>query len=40
MVIGFEKAQEEPGVYIGMQGASQEHEKLINNRATGKFEIV
>lgn len=40
MALGFAKAQDTPGVYICMQGLVARHEKIVKNRALGKFEIV
>lgn len=40
MALGFAKAQMSPGVYICMQGSVAKHDKIVKNRASGKFEIV
>lgn len=40
MALGFAKAQNAPGVYICMQGLVAKHEKIVKNRALGKFEFV
>ncbi|MBE0499030.1 MAG: asparaginase [Campylobacterales bacterium] len=40
MALGFAKAQNAPGVYICMQGLVAKHDKIVKNRALGKFEIV
>jgi L-asparaginase len=40
MALGFAKVQDTPGVYICMQGLVAKHEKIVKNRALGKFEIV
>lgn len=40
MALGFAKAQDTPGVYICMQGLVAKHDKIVKNRAIGKFEIV
>lgn len=40
MALGFAKVQNKAGVYICMQGSVEQHERLVKNRATGKFEIV
>ncbi len=40
MALGFAKSQAEPGVYICMQGSLAKHDKIVKNRALGKFELV
>jgi L-asparaginase len=40
MALGFAKAQNAPGVYICMQGLVAVHDRIVKNRALGKFEIV
>jgi len=40
MALGYAKAQENPGVYICMQGSVGEYDRLIKNKKLGKFELV
>ncbi len=40
MALGFAKNEKTPGVYICMQGSVAKHDRIVKNRATGKFELV
>lgn len=40
MALGFAKVQKKPGVYICMQGSVAPHERLVKNKALGKFELA
>jgi len=40
MALGFAKVQQEPGVYICMQGSVAEHKIVVKNKVLGKFELV
>jgi L-asparaginase len=40
MALGFAKVQQEPGVYICMQGSIALHKRLVKNKVLGKFELV
>ena len=40
MALGFAKVQQEPGVYICMQGCVAEHKRVVKNKVLGKFELV
>ena len=40
MALGFAKKEQEPGVYICMQGSVALHKRLVKNKVLGKFELV